>query len=86
MADLIIPATETPGAKDVRVNEFIDHIVADWFTDEERAGFLAGLDEVDVRTQNLFQKTFVDASLAAAIGDSSLPWRRNGRSSSGFGQ
>ena len=59
MAELIIPATETPGAKVVRVNEFIDHIVADWFTDEERAEFLAGLDEVDVRTRNLFQKTFV---------------------------
>ena len=64
MADLIIPATETPGAKDVRVNEFIDHIVADWFSDEERAGFLAGLDEVDVRTKNLFQKAFVEANPA----------------------
>lgn len=62
MADLIIPATETPGAKDVRVNQFIDHILDEWFTDEERARFLAGLDEVDVRTQNLFQKTFVEAS------------------------
>jgi glucoside 3-dehydrogenase (cytochrome c) hitch-hiker subunit len=64
MSDLIIPATETPGAKDVHVNEFIDHIVADWFTDDERAGFLAGLADVDVRTQRLFQKTFVDASRA----------------------
>jgi Gluconate 2-dehydrogenase subunit 3 len=62
MADQIIPATETPGAKAVRVNEFIDHIVADWFLDEERARFLSGVADVDVRTQNLFQKNFVDAT------------------------
>jgi gluconate 2-dehydrogenase gamma chain len=63
MAELIIPPTETPGAKETRVNEFIDHILADWSTDEDRARFLAGLDDVDTRTQKLFNKTFVDASL-----------------------
>jgi gluconate 2-dehydrogenase gamma chain len=64
MADLILPATETPGAKEVRVNEFIDHIIADWFLDEERARFLGGLADVDLLTQSLFQKNFVDASAA----------------------
>jgi hypothetical protein len=64
MAELIIPATDTPGAKDVRVNEFIDHIVADWYSDEDRARFLTGLADVDTRTQNIFQKNFVDASPA----------------------
>lgn len=64
MADLIIPATETPGAKAVRVNEFIDHIVADWLLDEERAGFLSGLAEVDTRAQKLFGNDFVDSSAA----------------------
>jgi hypothetical protein len=62
MADLIIPATETPGAKAVRVNGFIDHIVADWLLDEERARFLSGLADVDTRAQKLFQKDFVDSS------------------------
>jgi hypothetical protein len=64
MGDLIIPATETPGAKAVRVNAFIDHIVADWLLDEERARFLSGLADVDTRAQKLFQKDFVDASPA----------------------
>jgi len=64
MAEMIIPATETPGAKDVRVNEFMDHIVADWYSEEDRARFLAGLADVDARTQNLFQSSFVDASLS----------------------
>jgi hypothetical protein len=62
MAELIIPRTETPGAKDTNVNLFIDHIVADWYSDQERAAFLVGLAEVDSRTQSLFQKNFVDAS------------------------
>jgi hypothetical protein len=75
MADLILPTTETPGAKDVRVNEFMDHIVADWYTDEERALFLAGLADVDKKTQALFQKDFVDAGptqqaeILRALGD-----------------
>jgi Gluconate 2-dehydrogenase subunit 3 len=75
MSELILPATETPGAKTVRVDEFIDHIVAAWFSAEERAHFLTGLDDVDVRTQALFQKNFVDATqiqqaeILRALGD-----------------
>jgi hypothetical protein len=64
MAEMIVPATETPGAKDVRVNEFVDHILADWYFEEDRARFLAGLADVDTRAQNLFHKDFVDASPA----------------------
>jgi len=62
MAELILPQTDTPGAKAVRVNEFIDRIVADWYSDEDRVRFLAGLATVDARTRSLFQKDFVDAS------------------------
>ena len=62
MAELILPQTDTPGAKAVRVNEFIDHIVAGWYSDEDRVRFLAGLADVDARTQSLFKKDFVDAS------------------------
>ena len=62
LAELIIPETETPGAKSVRVNEFMDLIVAEWFSEEERAHFLAGLADVDARTQKLFRKDFVDAA------------------------
>ena len=64
MAELLIPGTDTPGAKDTHVNLFIDHIVADWYSDEERAVFLGGVADVDVRTQSLFQMNFADASPA----------------------
>ncbi|MGB7845063.1 MAG: gluconate 2-dehydrogenase subunit 3 family protein [Candidatus Acidiferrum sp.] len=64
MAELIIPATDTPGAKAARVNEFIDRILADWYSEEDRTHFLAGLANVDARTQSLFQRDFADASPA----------------------
>jgi hypothetical protein len=62
IAELIIPQTDTPGAKAVRVNEFIDRILAEWYTEEEKSSFLAGLAQVDTRSHDLFGKDFVDCS------------------------
>jgi gluconate 2-dehydrogenase gamma chain len=62
LAELIIPETETPGASSVRVNEFMDLIVAEWFSEQERTHFLAGLADVDSRAQKLFGKDFVGAA------------------------
>ena len=62
MTEQIIPATDTPGAKGARVNEFIDVILTEWATPEERAHFLEGLAEIDKQSQRLFGKDFVDAS------------------------
>jgi hypothetical protein len=62
MSELIIPETDTPGAKAARVNEFIDLILTEWYDDEERANFLAALAEVDGNSQKLFGKDFVSSS------------------------
>ena len=62
MIDQIIPATDTPGAKGARVNEFIDVILTEWATDGERENFLNGLAEVDKRSNELYGKNFVDAT------------------------
>ena len=62
IAEWIIPQTETPGAKAVRVNEFIDLILSEWFDDDERAKFLAGLADVDAQSHDLCGKDFVDCS------------------------
>ena len=64
MTDLIIPETDTPGAKAVRVNEFIDLILTDWAHDDERKNFLAGLDDVDKRSNAIFAKNFIDVTAA----------------------
>ncbi len=47
LADTIIPRTDTPSATDVEVPAFIDVIVADYYTDTERAAFTAGLAAID---------------------------------------
>lgn len=60
IAEIIIPQTNTPGAKAVRVNEFIDLILTDWYDEEEKSTFMTGLGDVDSRARDLFGKTFVE--------------------------
>lgn len=62
LTDLIIPETDTPGAKAARVNEFIDVILTEWATPEERQEFLAGLAGVDKQSNELYGKDFVEAA------------------------
>lgn len=60
MAEVILPRTETSGATDVGVGEFIDLMLTEWFEEAERARFLGGLADVDARSQTLFGKNFVE--------------------------
>ena len=60
MIDLIVPATSTPGAKGARVNEFIDIILTEWATAEERQHFLEGIAGVDAQSQKLFSRKFTE--------------------------
>src|SRR6266550_1011344 len=62
ITELIIPQTETPGAKAARVNEFIDLILTDWFEAEDRTKFLAGLADIDKASQEACGKDFVDCT------------------------
>jgi gluconate 2-dehydrogenase gamma chain len=62
IADLMIPRTETPGAVDVAVNQFIDLILSEWFSDEERKRFLNGLADVDASARASFGKEFIECS------------------------
>lgn len=62
MAETTIPRTDTPGATDVGVAEFIDLILTEWCEAKERSMFVDGVDDVDKRSQALFAKQFVDGS------------------------
>ena len=44
VADTILPRSDSPSATDVGVPAFIDVIVSENYTDDERTAFLAGLD------------------------------------------
>ena len=63
LTELIIPETDTPGAKATLVNRFVDGVLAD-ARPADRETFVRGLTWIDERSRALFQKDFVDASTA----------------------
>jgi hypothetical protein len=64
MTELIIPQTDTPGARAARVNEFIDLVLAEWCDDADRALLLDGLADVDARARALYGNDFVHGTEA----------------------
>ena len=61
LVDEILPATDTPGASDVGVPQFVDTMLTEWYAPEERDGFLAWLDGVDRRASGSFVDLDADA-------------------------
>jgi hypothetical protein len=61
ISELIIPQTDTPGAKATKVNEFIDLVLSD-AQPAERKEFLRGLLWMDTRSKELFGTDFVSSS------------------------
>jgi Gluconate 2-dehydrogenase subunit 3 len=59
LADHIIPRTDTPGARDVGVQRFVDALLTDHYRAPERNRFLAGVQGVDVRAMRRYKKKFV---------------------------
>lgn len=60
LAEQIIPSTDTPGAKAAKVNQYIDHMLTNWNTDEEKEHFLEGLDHVDELSNNRYDRDFLE--------------------------
>ena len=61
LCDHILPATDTPGALDVRVPEFIDLLLTEWYADDDRVTFLAGLDAIDARARSAGARSFAES-------------------------
>ncbi len=64
LTEMIIPATDTPGAKGAGVDQFIDVMLADWYDPADRQTFLDGLADVDARSKAATGKAFTDAAAA----------------------
>jgi len=83
VADLIIPATDTPPASAGNVAEFIDVVLYDWYADDDRAAFLAGLADLDRQAHTAFGKDFVDGApaqqtaLLLGVDDDVARWNRS---------
>ena len=60
IAERILPATDTPGAKAARVDEFIDLMLTEWFTAEERHAFLRGLGQLETASRSRHQTAFTE--------------------------
>ena len=60
-SELIIPATETPGATAAQVNRYIDDVLAE-AKPADRDAFLQGLAWLDMRSEARFNRQFVNAS------------------------
>src|SRR6266513_1473041 len=58
IAELIIPETDTPGARAAGVPAFIEVILAEWADDADRQRVVSGLASVDQRSNDLFGKNF----------------------------
>lgn len=63
LTELIIPATDSPGAKAARVNRFIDQVLRE-ASSGERDAFFRGLAWMDARSTALFGKDLLRASAA----------------------
>ena len=65
--ELILPTTDTPGAREAGVADFIEMMLVDWYRTDERADFLRGLAKLDALATERVGKKFVDASEADQI-------------------
>ena len=80
LAELIIPETDTPGARAARVHEFVDNMLADWYEDADRDHFLAELATVAEKAKAAYSKSFLDLTeaeqteLLTAMEAESIAW------------
>jgi hypothetical protein len=62
IAETIIPATDTPGAKAAQIGKFMEIMVADCYTPAEQKVFKEGLMAIDPYSQKIAAKNFMKAS------------------------
>ena len=62
MAEIMIPATDTPGASAANVNRFIDAIVGESWLEADRKRFMSGLEEAQARAKRQHGAPFGELS------------------------
>lgn len=78
VAEIIIPRTDTPGAKDVGVPRFIASMLQEAFASEDQQSFISGLQDFDAAAQRAHDKPFLSLSqpqrvaLTQSVHDSAL--------------
>src|SRR6478736_1902498 len=62
VAEIFIPKTDTPGAKDVGVPGFIDQILKECYKKEDQDRFIAGLTAFDEEAKPAYGDSFIDCT------------------------
>jgi len=62
IAELIIPTTDTPGAREAGVGQFIDLMLTEWYPAKDRNRFLAGLADLENQFQLKHGKRFLQGT------------------------
>lgn len=60
LCDLMIPRTDTPGAVDAGVPEFLDRLVSSHFQSAHRQAFIRGLESFQQHVQTTYDARFVE--------------------------
>lgn len=60
IVDVMIPETDTPGARAVGVHHFIDMMLAKWASPERQARYVLGLERLDADVERSGGERFVD--------------------------
>lgn len=62
MTERILPKTDTPGAKDLKLANFIDKMVHEVFSKEDQEGFKAWMNKFGEKSNEVLGKSFLEAS------------------------
>lgn len=68
VADIIIPTTDTPGAKAAGVEQFIIRVMRDCYLREEQEKFYAGLAKLDTDSRSTYGQSFTELDVAKKNG------------------
>jgi len=90
IAEIMIPRTDTPGAKDVGIPSFIDAMLKDAYPKEDQDRFLAGLKEFEAQARAQHDDAFVKldpkqrSALVQAANDAAVAAERENTDDSPF--
>jgi len=62
ITECILPKTSTPGAKDLKIDRFVDTMLKDLLTDEEQKDFIKGLESLDDACKEQQGKNFIECT------------------------
>jgi Gluconate 2-dehydrogenase subunit 3 len=62
VAETIIPATSTPGAKAAKVGEFMKVMVTDCYTQRQQDAFMSGIVQLDKDCEKMHSKSFMECT------------------------